>query len=215
MSSPILLASSSHPSRIYVILMKLSNRWCEGHFEGTIHPKSGPYCRKVKDISHTASREELKDDDLITMGIPYSRQINAAFEQVTPLVAEGFEVLQTTRNITFLLAEIQVATVVLLFLLLVATLMLLVTNNPDMEQERQALVTPVMKWICSWMMSSSGKRRYGLIAVTVVMVMLGLVYVHYWYYFKETVAVEELPGKSVDRMEGEEVDAMKEDKASQ
>ncbi|EME39064.1 hypothetical protein DOTSEDRAFT_114162, partial [Dothistroma septosporum NZE10] len=86
------------------------------------------------------------------MGIPYSKQINAAFDQVTPLVAEGFEVLQTTRNITFLLAEIQVATVLLLFCILVTMMMLLVTMNPDLERERQSLITPVMKWLCSWMM---------------------------------------------------------------
>ncbi|EME86762.1 uncharacterized protein MYCFIDRAFT_9017, partial [Pseudocercospora fijiensis CIRAD86] len=90
------------------------------------------------------------------MGIPYSKQINAAFDQgdiaVTPLVAEGFEVLQTTRNITFLLAEIQVLTVVLLFLILIALAMLLVTCNPDLDRERQALVTPVMRWSASWIM---------------------------------------------------------------
>lgn len=149
------------------------------------------------------------------MGIPYSRQINAAFEQVTPLVAEGFEVLQTTRNITFLLAEIQIATVILLFLLLVATLMLLVTNNPDMEQERKALVTPVMKWICSWMMSSSGKRRYGLIAFTILLAIVGLGYLHYWYYFKETATVDEEPQEKVEEAEGKDVDAIKAGKASQ
>jgi hypothetical protein len=44
------------------------------------------------------------------MGIPYSKQINIAFDQVAPLVAAGFVVLQTTRNITYLLAAIQVLT---------------------------------------------------------------------------------------------------------
>lgn len=149
------------------------------------------------------------------MGIPYSKQINAAFDQVTPLVAEGFEALQTTRNITFLLAEIQVATVVLLFLLLVATLMLLITNNPDMEQERKALVTPVMKWICSWMMTRTGNRRIGFVLLTAVVVIGGVVYLHYWYYFRETEIVEENPENSIDGAEGRDVDAIKEGKASQ
>jgi hypothetical protein len=52
------------------------------------------------------------------MGLPYSRQINAAFEEVTPLVAAGFKVLRTTRNISILLAIIQVLTVFFLFLIL-------------------------------------------------------------------------------------------------
>lgn len=42
------------------------------------------------------------------MGIPYSKQIHSAFDQVTPLVAAGFEVLKTTKNIAILLACLQV-----------------------------------------------------------------------------------------------------------
>ena len=41
------------------------------------------------------------------MGLPYSKQINEAFDQVTPLVAEGFKVLETTKNISILLATMQ------------------------------------------------------------------------------------------------------------
>jgi hypothetical protein len=79
------------------------------------------------------------------MGIPYSRQINTAFDQVTPLVAQGFQVLETTKNIAILLAWIQVLTVVLLALILSALVALLVTMNPDLETERQAFLTPIMK----------------------------------------------------------------------
>lgn len=67
------------------------------------------------------------------MGIPYSRQINAAFDQVTPLVAAGFEVLRTTRDISILLAVIQVLTVIFLGLILVALVVLLYCVNPDLE----------------------------------------------------------------------------------
>jgi len=67
------------------------------------------------------------------MGIPYSRQINAAFEQVTPLVAAGFKVLQTTRDISILLAVIQVLTVLFLFLILLALIGVLYCVNPDLE----------------------------------------------------------------------------------
>jgi hypothetical protein len=86
----------------------------------------------------------------ITMGVPYSTQIDAAFDQVTPLVSTGFDVLQTTKNIAILLAYIQILTVVLLSLILFALLGLLFTMNPDLEKERQQLVTPVMRWLASW-----------------------------------------------------------------
>jgi lysylphosphatidylglycerol synthetase-like protein (DUF2156 family) len=79
------------------------------------------------------------------MGIPYSRQINTAFDQVTPLVAQGFQVLETTKNIAILLAWIEVLTVVLLALILIALLALLVTMNPDLANEREAFVTPTLK----------------------------------------------------------------------
>lgn len=67
------------------------------------------------------------------MGIPYSRQINAAFEQVTPLVAAGFKVLRTTRDISILLAVIQVLTVALLGLILLGIVALAYCVNPDLE----------------------------------------------------------------------------------
>jgi hypothetical protein len=67
------------------------------------------------------------------MGIPYSREINAAFDQVTPLVAAGFKVLKTTRNISILLAIIQVLTVIFLALILVVLLGVLYSVNPDLE----------------------------------------------------------------------------------
>ncbi|KAJ4402554.1 hypothetical protein N0V91_007092 [Didymella pomorum] len=80
------------------------------------------------------------------MGIPYSREINAAFEQVTPLVAAGFKVLRTTKNISIILAIIQVLTVLFLGLILLALIALLYTVNPDLEEERRALITPTLKY---------------------------------------------------------------------
>jgi hypothetical protein len=73
------------------------------------------------------------------MGIPYSREINAAFEQVTPLVAAGFKVLKTTKNISILLAVIQVLTVLFLALILVVLLGILYSVNPDLEVRNEAL----------------------------------------------------------------------------
>ncbi|KAF2011571.1 hypothetical protein BU24DRAFT_426646 [Aaosphaeria arxii CBS 175.79] len=79
------------------------------------------------------------------MGIPYSREINAAFDQVTPLVAAGFKVLKTTKNISIVLAIIQVLTVICLAMILAVLLAILYSVNPDLEQERRELVTPTLQ----------------------------------------------------------------------
>ena len=76
------------------------------------------------------------------MGIPYSREINAAFEQVTPLVAAGYKVLRTTKNISIILAIIQVLTVIFLGLILLALVALLYTVNPDLEVRSPKLTSP-------------------------------------------------------------------------
>jgi hypothetical protein len=81
------------------------------------------------------------------MGIPYSRQINDAFNQVTPLVAEGFRVLETTKNIAIVLAFIEVLTAILLAFILLALVALLITTNPDFADERQTYVTPTLKTV--------------------------------------------------------------------
>jgi hypothetical protein len=81
------------------------------------------------------------------MGIPYSKQINQAFDQVTPLVAEGFKVLEKTKNIAVLLLWLEILSTTILALLLVFLIALLITVNPDLEEERRTIVTPVVKWI--------------------------------------------------------------------
>ncbi|TLD19204.1 hypothetical protein PspLS_09801 [Pyricularia sp. CBS 133598] len=83
------------------------------------------------------------------MGMPYSKQINAAFDQVTPLVGEGYKVLETIKNISVLLSWIQVLTVVLLGSIAGLLLALLITINPDLDDERRQLVTPVVRWLCA------------------------------------------------------------------
>ena len=55
--------------------------------------------------------------------------------------------VQTTKNIFILLAAVQVIKVVLPALTLLVMLALLITVNPDLEDERAAAVTPMMKWI--------------------------------------------------------------------
>jgi hypothetical protein len=102
------------------------------------------------------------------MGIPYSKQIDAAFDQVTPLVAEGFKVLETTKNISILLAAIQVLTVILLLFILGALTALLITCNPDLAHERQTLVTPVLKWFAAWIVDAGSRRYLGLVLFVLV-----------------------------------------------
>ena len=100
------------------------------------------------------------------MGIPYSQQINAAFDQVTPLVAAGFDVLRTSRNISIFLLIIQILTALFLLLILIVLMALLVTVNPDLVTERQAVVTPAVKWIVAWLMDGKW-LKWGLGTVIV------------------------------------------------
>ena len=92
------------------------------------------------------------------MGIPYSKQINAAFDQVSPLVAQALDALHVTQYITYLLAGIQVVAAILQFFTVVALFALLITVNPDLSAERQELVTPALKYMASWMMPGSEGR---------------------------------------------------------
>jgi hypothetical protein len=101
----------------------------------TMHILLYPICgAKLRTLNTPFTHSSALSPSLFsTMGIPYSRQINAAFEQVTPLVAAGYKVLQTTRDISILLAVIQVLTVVLLFGILLALVAVLYCVNPDLE----------------------------------------------------------------------------------
>ena len=123
------------------------------------------------------------------MGIPYSQAIRAAVDQVTPLVAAGFEVLQTTKNISILLAAIQVITVVILALILLAVLALLITVNPDLHAERVAIVTPVVKWCACWVMPECEARwRLALSAL----VFFTALFVLAWVWFSVSTDVKEV-----------------------
>ncbi|KAG9191073.1 hypothetical protein G6011_09161 [Alternaria panax] len=120
------------------------------------------------------------------MGIPYSRQINAAFEQVTPLVAAGFKVLRTTRDISILLAVIQVLTVFFLGLILTVLVMLLYCVNPDLEEERKAIVTPWLRYFASITLWSIFRTLFSLLAV------VGLAGAVAWHFFLAKQWVEDV-----------------------
>ena len=143
------------------------------------------------------------------MGIPYSKQINAAFDQVTPLVASAFEVLQTTKNIAILLAFIQVCTVILLLLILLALVGLLFTMNPDLETERRILVTPAMQWLASWTIEASEKRKSFIGSLSLVLAIVGFVVWVRICYVRKVEEVEEDASKDDSGKKGEDFDAKK------
>lgn len=137
------------------------------------------------------------------MGIPYSKQIHAAFDQVTPLVAAGFEVLQTTKNISILLAAIQVVTVLILGLILLTLIALLISVNPDLEAERAAIVTPVVRWCACWAMPACEAR--GRVVVSAI-VLLVVVFVGSWVWYSVVTDVKDVAADeavAVDEMKDE------------
>jgi hypothetical protein len=123
------------------------------------------------------------------MGIPYSKQINAAFDQVTPLVSAGFEVLQTTKNISILLAAIQVVTVLILAAILLTLIALLISVNPDLEAERAAIVTPVVKWCACWAMPACEARGRVLVSG---LVFVAVIFVGSWVWYSVVTDVKEV-----------------------
>ena len=154
------------------------------------------------------------------MGLPYSKQIHAAFDQVTPLVAAGFQVLQTTKNISILLAVIQVLTVIFLAMILTAMLGLLITMNPDMERERQELVTPIMKWLAGLFIALDQIKKSAMVVVLVVAAgcvigSLGGI----WYTARDPTLQEELEegmeGGDSKELTGEDIEAIKKGESRQ
>lgn len=120
------------------------------------------------------------------MGIPYSKQINAAFNQVTPLVASGYELLETVKNIAIVILLIQIGLLILLLLNLGALLGVIISINPDLDKERRSLVTPTMKWTASWV-SFWVERKYSLLATIIgFMTVLGFAYSIYVYHARQS-----------------------------
>ncbi|OIW22692.1 hypothetical protein CONLIGDRAFT_650367 [Coniochaeta ligniaria NRRL 30616] len=93
------------------------------------------------------------------MGVPYSRQIDLAFEQVGPF-------LQTAKYTFLLLCALQVLATLFLGLVLGLTLLallaLLITVNPDLDTERRAIVTPVMRRMTLGLGRRSGSPDEGV-----------------------------------------------------
>lgn len=134
------------------------------------------------------------------MGIPYSKQINSAFDQVTPLVAAGFRILKTSRNISILLAAIQIVTTLLQFCILLALVALLITTNPDLEYEREVLVTPAVRRIAAWAIDRAWLR----IAVWTVFVGAGLGATAGWRLTRDSGEPGSMEAESVYTFPGDE-----------
>lgn len=98
------------------------------------------------------------------MGIPYSKQINAAFNQVTPLVASGYELLETVKNIALFITALQIGLTFITLLNFFAILGVIISVNPDLDKERKNLVTPAVKWIASWGLVWT-ERKWSLLGI--------------------------------------------------
>ena len=142
------------------------------------------------------------------MGIPYSAQISAAFEEVTPLVAAGFQVLQTTKNIAIIVAVVQVLTALLLALILIVLLGILISVNQDLSNERKKLVTPVMRWASSWLMDGGALFEGAMLIVGLAFVGALIAYGMFLWrgtlvgYRIDSVDESEGEGESEDKKEG-------------
>ncbi|KAF1970992.1 hypothetical protein BU23DRAFT_510659 [Bimuria novae-zelandiae CBS 107.79] len=130
------------------------------------------------------------------MGIPYSREINAAFEQVTPLVAAGFKVLQTMKDISILLAVIQVLTVLFLAMILFVLILLLYSVNPDLEYERRHIITPLLKYLASLTLWAVFKGTVTPIAG--VSIALGVTWWVFRLEYEETYEMERTADEDAD-----------------
>ena len=146
------------------------------------------------------------------MGLPYSKQINAAFSQVTPLVASSYQTLDTIKNISLLLAAIQVLTVILLFSILLTLFAILITLSPDLDDARQVLVLPVLNFFVRFILKAvellSGTVLWigGTILVGVLIGGLwGL-----WFVRRDRTLMEETEGR-----EGEDIEAIKRGESDQ
>lgn len=95
---------------------------------------------------------------------------------------------------------------------------LLFTLNPDLEQERKLLVTPVMKWIAGFSMTASGHRKSIASAMVSFFILAGAGFWFYVYYVRtvEDPAIDNEKSDEAEReMKGKDVEAIKRGEAQQ
>lgn len=74
------------------------------------------------------------------MGIPYSQEVKAAVDLASEL--KGHATLAI-----YAVVVVSAIHTILLAVFLVAVIALLITVNPDLDEERKAFVTPVVRWM--------------------------------------------------------------------
>lgn len=75
------------------------------------------------------------------MGIPYSHQIQKASEHIDAIVP-------IVKIALWTLTFVSISLLILIGALLLAVIALLITVNPNLERERKALVTPILRgWL--------------------------------------------------------------------
>ncbi|PMD14132.1 hypothetical protein NA56DRAFT_755037 [Hyaloscypha hepaticicola] len=72
------------------------------------------------------------------MGVPFSHEIQRASEHIDATVP-------TVKIALWTLTFVSISLLILIGALLLAVIGLLITVNPDLERERKALVTPVLR----------------------------------------------------------------------
>ncbi|KAK5113390.1 hypothetical protein LTR62_003490 [Meristemomyces frigidus] len=137
---------------------------------------------------------------------PFTKQINQAFDSVTPLVAAGFELLQTTKNIAILLLVIQILTVLILSSTLIVLLAVLISINPDLDEERKQVVTPLVKWAVHAFVDVQRYWRSVMIGGLVVLLGVAVGAVAAVAYTQRDFSGVAGKGPKVARSEGEKAD---------
>ena len=138
--------------------------------------------------------------------------------KVTPLVGAAYDVLRTTRNISVLLAIIQVLTALLQLLTVITLVGLLICVNPDLKEERKALVTPVVRYLSAWVMpGSEGRWILKVTGWTLFAVWLfALSAAAYYFSYKDREASASMPTTPIAGAEnGSDVKNLKDGKSNQ
>jgi len=123
------------------------------------------------------------------MGLPYSRQINTAMGQVNtamgqvePLVATAINVLRTSRNISYVLVVMQVFAIGLLVSILGVLVAILVSVNPDLEDERTKFVTPAVNFFADF---AARAVTWYISTLYAGLAVLAVTYISWWYYVSD------------------------------
>lgn len=102
------------------------------------------------------------------MGVPYSKEVDIVLSSVQDL-------LGTVNYVAITLVILHITIVFLLILLLTAVIALIFTMDPNLSKEREALVTPSMKWLATRLLWLQVRLRLAcwLLALLAVIALAG------------------------------------------